>query len=60
MTENDKATLTPRQMIADLRMQARYVKEKTPLPERIAGLINEAADELESWVKQSDRDKING
>ena len=60
MAENDKGALTPRQMIADLRMQARYIREKTPLPERIAELISEAANELEGWVKQSDRDKING
>ena len=52
--------LTTEEMIADVRMQARFVREKTALPERIAALFDEIASELVLWKIASDKDKING
>ena len=60
MADSDKPVLTPSAMIADVRMQARFVREKTPMPERIAAMLEEVADEMEYWNTASGKDRVDG
>jgi hypothetical protein len=40
---------TPRQMIADLRQCARFIRDKTTAPEHIVIALYQAAQDLEFW-----------
>jgi hypothetical protein len=48
MTDDTKI-LTTSEMIADLRMQARFIREETPIPHRIAEMIEDVAGAMEFW-----------
>ena len=40
---------TPRQMIADLRQCARFIRDKTTAPEQLVTALYQAAEDLEFW-----------
>ena len=40
---------TPRQMIADLRQHARFIRDRTTAPEHVVTALYQAALDLEFW-----------